>query len=161
MSTRVLASICAIAGLVTAGCLNDSTGVGGCQQVGSLVSATSGDTAILASGLRYIDTQVGTGATAQSCQVAGVSYVGQLTNGTVFDRTQGDTLLTVTPGTYRLIPGFEQGVVGMKVGGSRRLIIPPSLAYGSSDVRNNATGEVVIPGNSTIIFDVKLEAVAQ
>jgi FKBP-type peptidyl-prolyl cis-trans isomerase FkpA len=156
MKTRVLTSICAIAGLVSAGCLDNSTGIG-CQQVGTLVTSTSGDTATTSTGLRYIDTEVGSGAAAQSCQPAAVSYVGQLTNGTVFDRTPGDTLFTVVPGTFRAISGFEQGVVGMKVGGTRRLIIPPTLGYGSVD-RTDRNGNVVIPANSTIIFDVELVA---
>ena len=182
MKTRLLTSICAIAGLVSAGCLDNSTGVG-CQQVGTLVTSTSGDTATTTTGLRYIDTEVGSGATAQrshaksgiagyledilidsyrkraaaqSCQAVAVNYRGTLLNGTPFDSLQN---YTVVPGTFQSIAGFEQGIVGMKVGGTRRLIIPPALGYGSRDIVNQNTGQVVIPGNSTIVFDVELVAV--
>jgi FKBP-type peptidyl-prolyl cis-trans isomerase len=157
MRTRVLASICAVAGLVSAGCLENNTGPG-CQQVGTLVTSTSGDTATTSSGLRYIETEVGTGATAQSCQAAAVNYRGTLLNGTPFDSLQN---YPVVPGTFQAIAGFEQGIVGMKVGGSRRLIIPPALGYGSRDIINRATNEVVIPANSTIVFDVELVGVAE
>jgi FKBP-type peptidyl-prolyl cis-trans isomerase len=155
MRTRVLASICAVAGLVSAGCLDDSTGIG-CQQVGTLVTSTSGDTATTASGLRYIDTEVGSGATAQSCVAAAVNYRGTLLDGTPFDSLQN---YAVVPGTFQVIAGFEQGIVGMNVGGARRLIIPPALGYGSVP-RTNGQGEVVIPANSTLVFDVELVAVA-
>jgi FKBP-type peptidyl-prolyl cis-trans isomerase len=156
MRARVLAAACAIAGLVSAGCLDDSTGVG-CQQVGSLVTSTSGDTATTSSGLRYIDTELGTGATAASCQAVAVNYRGMLLDGTPFDSLQN---YPVVPGTFQAIAGFEQGIVGMKVGGSRRLIIPPALGYGSTDIINRNTNEVVIPANSTIVFDVELVGVS-
>jgi FKBP-type peptidyl-prolyl cis-trans isomerase len=155
MKARVLTSICAIAGLVSAGCLDNSTGIG-CQQVGTLVTSTSGDTATTSTGLRYIETEVGSGAAAQSCQAVAVNYRGTLLNGTPFDSLQN---YTVGPGTFQSIAGFEQGIVGMKVGGTRRLIIPPALGYGSRDIVNQNTGQVVIPGNSTIVFDVELVAV--
>ena len=64
------------------------------------------------------------------------------------------------PGTGSVIPGFEQGVVGMQVGGERRVIVPPELAYGSTPQTNGA-GEVIIPANSTVVFDVRLTAVGQ
>jgi peptidylprolyl isomerase len=155
MRTRVLASICAIAGLVSAGCLDDSTGIG-CQQVGTLVTSTSGDTATTATGLRYIDTEVGSGATAQSCQLVAVNYRGTFLDGTPFDSLQN---YPVVPGSFQSIAGFEQGIVGMNVGGTRRLIVPPSLAYGNRDIVNQNTGEVIIPANSTIVFDVELVSV--
>ena len=151
MSKRILASICAVAGLAAAGCIDGSTGPS-CQQVSSLVTGTSGDTVTIVSGLRYIETQVGTGVAAQSCQLSSVNYVGQLTDGTVFDQGDG---YTVFPGSGQSIIGFEQGVVGMKIGGTRRLIIPPSLGYGSTP-RYDANGNEVIPANSTLVFDLEL-----
>jgi FKBP-type peptidyl-prolyl cis-trans isomerase len=152
MSNRILAAVCVLTGLATAGCLDDATGPT-CTQVSTLVSGTSGDTVTLASGLRYIDTSAGTGVEAQSCQLVSVRYVGQLVDGTEFDRREDPYLFI--PGQGTLIPGFEQGVVGMKVGGERRLIIPPSLAYGSQ-ARVDANGDEVIPANSTLVFDVNL-----
>lgn len=154
MSRRMIASLCAVAGLLTAGCLDEGTTGPACQQVSSLVTGTSGDTVTVVSGLRYIELEVGSGATAQSCQLAAVNYVGKLTNDSIFDQHDN---YGVVPGSGRLIPGFEQGVVGMKVGGTRRLIIPPTLGYGSQPAVDNQ-GNVVIPGNSTIIFDLELIA---
>ncbi len=152
MSNRILAAVCVLTGLATAGCLDNTTGPT-CTQVSTLVSGTSGDTVTLASGLRYIETSTGTGAAAQSCQLVSVRYVGALVDGTEFDRSENPYLFI--PGSGQLIPGFEQGVVGMKVGGERRLIIPPSLAYGST-ARVDSQGNEVIPANSTLIFDVNL-----
>jgi peptidylprolyl isomerase len=152
MSNRILAAALVLTGLATTACLDETTGPT-CTQVSTLVSGTSGDTVILASGLRFIDTSPGTGVEAQSCQLVSVRYAGQLVDGTEFDRSEDPYLFI--PGQGQLIPGFEQGVVGMKVGGERRLIIPPSLAYGSQ-ARVDSQGNEVIPANSTLIFDVNL-----
>jgi peptidylprolyl isomerase len=161
MSKRFFASICAVAGLATSGCLDGTTGPQ-CQQVSTLVTGTSGDTVNTATGLRYIETQAGTGVAAFSCEVATVTYVGALTNGNVFDQSPTGGYAFI-PGASQVIPGFEQGVVGMKVGGSRRLIIPASLGYGPNDQVDRSTNPptVVIPGNSTIGFDVTLRAATQ
>jgi FKBP-type peptidyl-prolyl cis-trans isomerase len=60
-------------------------------------------------------------------------------------------------GAYRyVIPGFHRGVVGMKEGGIRRVIVPPGLAYGDNDVKDNETDEIIIPANSTIEFEIEL-----
>lgn len=100
------------------------------------------------------DLVVGTGATAASGDTVTVHYLGTLTNGTKFDSSYDRG----TPYSFRLgagavIPGFDQGVTGMKVGGKRRLTIPPSLAYGS-------TGSGLIPPNATIVFEVELVSIA-
>ena len=85
-----------------------------------------------------------------------VSYTGWLydparpdSKGTQFETNAG---FSFPLGVGRVIPGWDQGVVGMRVGGLRRLIIPPNLAYGSQ-----ANGQ--IPGNSTLVFDIMLLAV--
>jgi FKBP-type peptidyl-prolyl cis-trans isomerase len=88
-----------------------------------------------------------------------VHYTGWLTNGTAFDTSLGGTPIAFKIGGGNLLVGFEEGIVGMKVGGKRRLIIPPNLGYGANEVRD-AKGNVVIPANSTIIFDVQLMAVS-
>src|SRR3989344_3251946 len=100
---------------------------------------------------------VGTGATAQPGDSVSVLYVGQLQDGTVFDSSaaHGNQPLVFVLGAQGLIPGFQIGVNGMKEGGERLLAIPPSLGYGAQDVKD-ADGKVIIPANSTIIFDVKL-----
>jgi FKBP-type peptidyl-prolyl cis-trans isomerase FkpA len=108
------------------------------------------------SGLRVTDLVVGTGATAAAGNRITVSYGGWL-----FDASQPDTkgrqfdsnsAFTFTLGVGQVIRGWDQGVVGMKVGGQRRLVIPPELGYG-----NQAVG--TIPPNSTLVFDIRLISV--
>jgi FKBP-type peptidyl-prolyl cis-trans isomerase len=115
-----------------------------------------GDTAVSSSTLRFIDLTVGTGGTATLCNGAGVQYVGRLTTGEVFDSSATGLAFRFTPGVDRVISGFAEGVLGMKVGGSRRLIIPPSLGYGATAQPSQGAGFAGIPANSTIIFDIKL-----
>jgi FKBP-type peptidyl-prolyl cis-trans isomerase FkpA len=102
------------------------------------------------------DTVAGTGAEAVSGAAITVDYTGWLYDdavpdhrGVQFDSSIGRTPFTFTLGTGQVIRGWDQGVVGMKEGGVRRLVIPPSLAYGS-----NRSGS--IPPNSTLIFDISL-----
>jgi FKBP-type peptidyl-prolyl cis-trans isomerase FkpA len=106
------------------------------------------------------DVTVGTGTEATPGSVVSVLYVGKLPDGTVFDSSaaHGNTPLSFTLGSQGLIPGFQIGVNGMKVGGERLMAIPPSLGYGTTDVKDS-TGKVIIPANSTIVFDVKLVSV--
>ena len=98
------------------------------------------------------DEVVGTGDVATAGKSVTVHYVGSLTNGTVFDasRKRGDQGFTFVLGAGQVIKGWDQGVAGMKVGGKRKLTIPPELAYGSQAVGG------VIPANSTLIFEVEL-----
>ncbi len=95
------------------------------------------------------DVTIGTGATAVSGDTVTVSYIGTLTNGTQFDAGTFSFRL----GANQVIAGFDQGVLGMRVGGRRRLTIPPNLGYGSQ-----ANGP--IPANSTLKFDITLIAIA-
>lgn len=95
------------------------------------------------------DLVVGTGATAVSGDTVTVTYVGTFTNGTQFDAGTFSFRL----GANQVIAGFDQGITGMRVGGRRRLTIPPNLGYGSQ-----ANGS--IPGNSTLRFDVTLNSIA-
>lgn len=103
------------------------------------------------------DIIVGTGAPAVPGSVVSVLYTGKLQDGTVFDSSaaHGNAPLTFTVGAQGLIPGFQIGVNGMKLGGERLLTIPSVLGYGATDVKDS-TGKVIIPANSTIIFDVRL-----
>lgn len=103
------------------------------------------------------DVTVGTGLQANPGDTVSVLYIGKLPDGTVFDSSEahGNEPLTFTLGAEGLIPGFQIGVNGMKEGGERLMAIPPSLGYGAQDVKD-ADGKVVIPANSTIVFDVKL-----
>src|SRR3989338_1423736 len=96
------------------------------------------------------DITVGTGEEAKLGLVATVEYEGKLTNGTVFDSSAAQKKpLVFTLGSEGIIPGFQVGVNGMKVGGERLLAVPPSLAYGAQQIGT-------IPPNSTLIFSVKL-----
>jgi FKBP-type peptidyl-prolyl cis-trans isomerase len=102
------------------------------------------------------DLRVGTGATAATGNGLTVNYTGWLYDpskpdfkGIQFDSTAASGPFTFTLGAGSVIKGWDQGMVGMKVGGLRQLIVPPSLAYGS--VRNG-----VIPPNSALLFEVEL-----
>ena len=111
-----------------------------------------------ADGLGIIDTKVGTGATPKAGQPVVVHYTGWLYDngkrGKKFDSSVDRGQPFEFPlGKGQVIPGWDEGVATMKVGGERTLIIPPSLGYGS----NGAGG--VIPPNATLLFDVKLLAV--
>jgi FKBP-type peptidyl-prolyl cis-trans isomerase len=100
------------------------------------------------------DEVVGTGAEAKAGDSVTVQYVGMLTDGTVFDASanHGTTGFTFNLGAGQVIKGWDEGVVGMKVGGKRELIIPASLGYGSQAVGT-------IPPNSTLVFEVELQNV--
>ncbi len=101
--------------------------------------------------LRIVDTTVGTGTPVENGDVVSVVYTGVLPDGTVFDSTQmeGGQPISFTVGAAQVIPGWDQGLLGMRAGGRRLLAIPPSLAYG-------AQGRGAIPPNATLIFDVQL-----
>lgn len=106
-----------------------------------------------ASGLQYVDTAVGTGAQPKTGQTVTVHYTGYLDNGTVFDSSvKRGTPFEFKLGTGQVIKGWDEGLATMKVGGKRRLIIPPELAYG-------AVANGPIPANSRLTFDVELLAV--
>ena len=106
------------------------------------------------------DLRVGTGAEVAAGRTATVNYSGWLYDptraeqkGTLFDSSAGGAAFVFPVGAGRVIRGWDQGVPGMKVGGLRRLILPPELAYG-------ATGSPPrIPPNATLVFDIELVAV--
>ncbi len=114
-----------------------------------------GDTVITASGLEYIDLKKGTGAAPTKGQTITVNYTGKLTNGKTFDSNVDPDFHHVAPfstkiGVGQVIPAWDEGMLTMKVGGKRRLICPPNLAYGPRGM------PPTIPPNSTLIFDVEL-----
>lgn len=103
------------------------------------------------------DVQVGSGATLSSGQKAAVYYKGWLTDGTLFDQSKAGSDGKLQPfvftlGDHQVIPGWEEAISGMKVGGTRLMIVPPAVGYG-------AQGQGSIPGNAVLVFEVQLLAV--
>ena len=123
-------------------------------QLDSSPPAPTSKAVTTASGLVYEDLRVGDGATAKTGDSVTVNYVGWLQDGTKFDSSidRGQTF-DFTIGAGNVIPGWDEGVAGMRVNGTRLLGIPPELGYG-------ATGSgSVIPPNATLIFEVQLVAI--
>jgi FKBP-type peptidyl-prolyl cis-trans isomerase len=106
---------------------------------------------VTASGLKYTDLKVGEGEEAKAGQIVNVHYTGWLTNGTKFDSSlDRKQPFSFKLGAGQVIEGWDKGVAGMKVGGKRKLTIPPGLGYGGQSVGG------VIPPNSTLVFEVEL-----
>jgi peptidylprolyl isomerase len=147
-----LAAVCA----ATAACENEPIGPN-CVDTTSTVSRRTGDTVVTASGLRYIDLKAGTGRAAESCDQVGIHYT-VFVNGVVLDSLRDRNFVyPIVPGERpaQNIEGVSEGVLGLQVGSVRRLIIPPALGYGSVD-RTDAQGRVVVPANSTLVFDLEV-----
>jgi FKBP-type peptidyl-prolyl cis-trans isomerase len=120
---------------------SDSLGAGVPQQLPTTLTVT--------------DEVVGTGPAAKAGDTVTVNYIGALPDGTIFDASsKHGQAFTFPLGQGQVIPGWDKGLVGMKVGGKRTLIIPPDMAYGSRDLG-------VIPPNSTLIFQVELVKIGQ
>jgi len=103
------------------------------------------------SGLKYEDLVAGDGAEAQAGQQVSVHYTGWLTDGSKFDSSlDRNDPFQFALGAGRVIRGWDEGVQGMKIGGKRKLTIPPQLGYGAQ----GAGG--VIPPNATLVFEVEL-----
>lgn len=103
------------------------------------------------------DIKVGDGEALAAGKQAAVYYKGWLTNGQMFDQSRTDSSGNMQPfmfteGSHQVIPGWEEAMLGMKVGGTRLLIVPPAVGYG-------ANGQGPIPGNSVLVFQVQLIAV--
>lgn len=125
------------------------------EHAGAKVQKSAAKTITTASGLKYIDIKVGSGAAPVKGKQVKVHYTGTLENGTQFDSSVGREPFSFVIGVGQVIPGWDEGVMGMKVGGKRKLIIPSRLGYGAA----GAGG--VIPPNATLLFDVELLDVAK
>jgi FKBP-type peptidyl-prolyl cis-trans isomerase len=124
------------------------------QNKNNASSSSSGQATTTSSGLQVIDEVVGSGQEAKTGDTVSVNYTGWLADGTKFDSSYDrNQTFDFTLGAGNVIKGWDEGVVGMKVGGKRKLIIPPDLAYG-------ATGYApVIPANATLTFEIELVAI--
>jgi FKBP-type peptidyl-prolyl cis-trans isomerase len=143
---------------VVAACSGDSTGSGG-TDIGPPAPLPAGvETVTTASGLKYADITVGIGAVAQASSKVSAHYTVWLSDGTGIETSRGGSPVGFDLASPQLIAGFRQGIPGMKEGGKRRLIVPPSLGYGSQP-QTDGSGRVIIPANSTLIFDIELVAV--
>ncbi|OFZ52866.1 MAG: peptidylprolyl isomerase [Candidatus Brennerbacteria bacterium RIFOXYC1_FULL_41_11] len=101
--------------------------------------------------LKIEDLKIGDGLEAQNGKIVTVNYVGKLLDGKKFDSSYDrNQPFSFTLGAGQVIQGWEQGILSMKIGGERKLTIPPEMAYGESGVPN------VIPPNATLIFEVEL-----
>lgn len=115
-----------------------------------IVFSTKPELVTSPSGLGVLERVVGTGATATKGKTVTVHYVGTLKDGTIFDSSRArNTPFRFLLGRSKVIDGWEEGIDGMKVGGKRKLVVPPGLAYGKK-----AIGK--IPPNSTLTFEVEL-----
>jgi FKBP-type peptidyl-prolyl cis-trans isomerase len=152
--TRSLRALAAVALCAASACL-ETTEPETVELVANSCAFTFGfDTTTMtktASGLFYKDLTVGTGAAVTSGDAVATYYTGWLTSGTKFDDAKPpfDPLVFFV-GDVRIIKGYNEGMLGMKVGGCRQLVIPPALGYG-----NVAQGED-IPANSWLVFEVSL-----
>jgi len=99
--------------------------------------------------MRYVDVAIGTGKVAEAGKVFSVHYTGWLLDGTKFDSSREKKPLSFEQGKRKVIPGWDAGFEGMRVGGKRRLFIPYQLAYGEK-------GRGKIPPKAELIFDVEL-----
>jgi len=119
-----------------------------------LALAACSDSPTAPGSLVIADLVVGTGATAAAGDTITVNYIGRFTDGTQFDSSYSRNMpYPFLLGAGQVIAGWDQGIPGMKVGGQRRLTIPPSLAYGQS-------GYGTIPPNATLVFDIQLLSIA-
>ena len=106
-----------------------------------------------ASGLYYLDRTIGSGPVAEAGKIVKVAYIGRLVDGFLFDRSGAGAPYEFTLAEGEVIRGWDEGIVGMKVGGQRLLVIRPVLAYG------DASPGAGIPANATLVFEVTLEGV--
>ena len=105
------------------------------------------------SGLYYQDLVTGQGTEADSGKTVRTYYTGWLTSGEQFDSNRGKTPFQFILGTGMVIKGWDQGIKGMRVGGRRRIVVPPALGYGKAGQPGT------VPSRATLVFDIELKKV--
>jgi len=115
----------------------------------------SGKTTTTASGLKITTVQEAKNPGAMSGDIVWVNYTGKLTSGKVFDSSVGKKPFKFTLGQSEVIKGWDEGIVGMKIGEKRQLTIPPDLGYGDRGAGND------IPPGATLMFDVEMIGIAR
>ncbi len=136
--------------LLTAACADPQNGKSAQAPAETTQTEAEGTETSTPTGLKYVDLKVGEGAEAVPGKVVTVHYTGVLENGTKFDSSlDRQEPFTFRLGAQEVIDGWDQGIAGMKVGGKRKLTIPPDLGYGDQ-------GSGAIPPGSTLIFEVQL-----
>jgi peptidylprolyl isomerase len=154
---RPVTALLSVGATVFAAACGDATGVSGkpsdpaTEAYASSLGVTIASMTKKNTSLYYQDIVVGTGAEAVNGRSLSVVYSGYLVNGSKFDSNVGGNLFAFVLGSGQVITGWDLGVVGMKVGGKRRLVIGSTYGYGSS-------GTGPIPANATLVFDVELKA---
>lgn len=116
-------------------------------------ATSGGGWVVLPSGLKYKDVVLGSGPAVKSGDTASVHYTGRLEDGSKFDSSASGQPYEFVLGAGTVIQGWDEGVVGMQVGGQRTLVIPPDLGYGAGGY------PPVIPANATLTFDIELIAI--
>lgn len=152
--------VVAVALLVLAGACGEEGGAddGGSEAAAqgspsAPVEGCGADAVELTDGLCYVEHDAGSGPEAKKGDIVEVDYTGTLTDGTEFDSSEGRGPIKFTLGIGQVIEGWDRGIAGMKVGGSRTLTIPPELAYGEAGF------PPAIPPNATLVFDVELVSI--
>jgi FKBP-type peptidyl-prolyl cis-trans isomerase len=128
-----------------------------CVNPATTADYTLAGATILSGNLQEKNIKIGTGKAAKEGDTISVSYVGKLSNGTVFDDSVNDNSgkpISLTIAAGKVIVGWVEGIPGMKVGGTRELVIPPALGYGCTSPSSK------IPENSTLIFTIDLVGVS-
>jgi FKBP-type peptidyl-prolyl cis-trans isomerase len=155
---KLTTSLLVLALLFAGACGDDGSGDDGgndaaAQSEAPATGCDAPDSIEVEDGLCYIEHEAGDGDEAERGDVIEVHYTGTLEDGTEFDSSEGRAPIKFTLGIGQVIEGWDRSIVGMKVGGSRTLTIPPEFGYGE------AGSPPVIPPNATLIFDVELVSV--